>query len=286
MSDPANGDAETLAELRNNIDAIDSELHRLLIDRATVIDTLIQVKGTVVAANAFRPGREAWMMRRLVADHGGALPLATVEHIWREIITTFTRLQARFAIAIDTSTDPDGMRDLARFYFGFSVVVDSVPDPAAVIAQVARNSDLGLVGIGETQTDRAWWRDLVGAAAPQIMAHLPFIRGDGEPPGPPALVISPPLGDPSPPDIRIHAILTESEVSETDAVAVLARHNDGSRWDTLVAADADIDAAALAAEVGSAISAIAEVGAIARGIALDGTRSVLYAPVNVAGGDR
>ena len=121
MSDTGESDARTLAELRDKIDAIDAEMHRLLIARGEVIDSLIRTKGTSRPGNAFRPGREADMMRRLVARHEGALPLATVEHIWREIITTFTRMQAPFDVAMDVSVEPERMRDLARFYFGFSV---------------------------------------------------------------------------------------------------------------------------------------------------------------------
>ena len=121
MSETGESDARTLAELRGRIDAIDAEVHRLLIERGAVIDSLIRTKGTSRPGAAFRPGREADMMRRLVARHEGALPLATVEHIWREIITTFTHMQAPFDVAIDVSVEPERMRDLARFYFGFSV---------------------------------------------------------------------------------------------------------------------------------------------------------------------
>ncbi|MCP4384667.1 MAG: chorismate mutase [Hyphomicrobiales bacterium] len=281
MSEPAQGDARTLADLRQNIDAIDGELHRLLIDRAAVIDTLIRVKGTTVAANAFRPGREAAMMRRLVADHTGALPIATVEHIWREIITTFTRLQTRFSIATDISSAPEGMRDLARFYFGFSVDVESMPDPNAVVARVAQNYDLGLVGLGEPEANGAWWRDLVGAAAPRVMAHLPFIRGGARSPGPQALVISPPLADPTPPEIGIYAVHSQAALPEATDVTVLASHHDSNRWDSLAAAA--VDAGTLSARLGVARDDVAEVGGIARGIALDGTVSVLYAPINPAG---
>ena len=119
--------ALALASLRDKIDAIDAEMHRLLMERGTVIDALIKAKGTERPGAAFRPGREADMMRRLAARHEGALPLATVEHIWREIITTFTRMQAPFDVAIDGSADAARMRDLARFYFGFSVKLSTRP---------------------------------------------------------------------------------------------------------------------------------------------------------------
>src|SRR5690606_18360861 len=87
-------DPTDLAKLRDRIDALDAEMHRLLIQRSQIIDALISVKRTGEAGAAFRPGREAAMMHALVARHEGHLPLVAVEHVWREIISTFTYLQA------------------------------------------------------------------------------------------------------------------------------------------------------------------------------------------------
>ena len=55
------GDAPTptLADLRREIDRIDEEMHRLLMERGEIIDTLIAVKKTQDSGSAFRPGREA-----------------------------------------------------------------------------------------------------------------------------------------------------------------------------------------------------------------------------------
>ena len=56
----------SLQELRKEIDAIDEQVHRLLMARGDIIDRLIQVKQTQEVGSAFRPAREASMMRRLV----------------------------------------------------------------------------------------------------------------------------------------------------------------------------------------------------------------------------
>ena len=101
----ATGDPSRLGELRAKIDAIDESVHRLLMQRAGVIDELIAVKGTARNGAAFRPGREADMMRRLAARHAGHLPLTAVEHLWREIISTFTALQAPFTVAVSAGAD-------------------------------------------------------------------------------------------------------------------------------------------------------------------------------------
>ena len=80
----------SLQELRQEIDSIDEQVHRLLMQRSDIIDRLISVKKTQEVGSAFHPAREADMMRRLVERHRGILPLDTVEGIWRVIIATFT----------------------------------------------------------------------------------------------------------------------------------------------------------------------------------------------------
>src|SRR3954471_18163641 len=154
MPESGENDARALKALRERIDDVDARIHRLLIERGTVIEALIRTKGTSRPGAAFRPMREAEMMRALVARHGGVLPLATLEHIWHEIITTFTRMQAPFNVAVDVSLDAERIRDLARFVFGFSVDVIAVDGAGAVVAQVAAKGDLGLV---PRKARGAWW---------------------------------------------------------------------------------------------------------------------------------
>src|SRR6202161_514028 len=78
----------SLEVLRQEIDAIDAQVHNLLMARGDIIDRLISVKQTQEIGSAFRPAREADMMRRLVVRHRGILPLDTVESIWGVIIST------------------------------------------------------------------------------------------------------------------------------------------------------------------------------------------------------
>ena len=117
-----NAALESLAELREEIDRIDGEMHRLLMDRGEIIDRLIAVKARQGGGSAFRPGREADMMRVIAERHHGRLPLETVESIWRVIISTFTYVQSNYAVHADMSGGGDtAMRDSARFHFGFTV---------------------------------------------------------------------------------------------------------------------------------------------------------------------
>src|SRR5882757_3460837 len=101
----------SLADLRRDIDRIDETMHRLLMERGDIIDRLIAVKQTQESGSAFRPAREADMMRRLVDRHKGILPLDTAESIWRVIISTFTFVQAPFSVHADLSAGDAQMRD-------------------------------------------------------------------------------------------------------------------------------------------------------------------------------
>ena len=115
-------DTSSLAELRQEIDRLDEAMHGLLMQRGEIIDRLIKAKQqTQDWGSAFRPAREAEMMRRLVDRHKGILPLDTAESIWRVIIATFTYVQAPFSVHADLSAGDALMRDSARFHFGFTV---------------------------------------------------------------------------------------------------------------------------------------------------------------------
>src|ERR1044071_7915808 len=136
----------TLADLRREIDRIDESMHRLLMERGDIIDTLIATKKTAESGSAFRPAREADMMRRLVERHRGILPLDTAEGIWRVIIATFTYVQAPFSVHADFSAGEAAMRDSARFHFGFTVPFVPHMGAASVVAAVTESKgDLGLV---------------------------------------------------------------------------------------------------------------------------------------------
>ena len=201
---------DPLQAIRSRIDAIDAEMHRLLIERSGVVGELIEIKGTSKPGAAFRPDREADMMRRLAMRHSGALPLATVEHIWREIITSFTAMQAPFGIAAGPAADPLALRDAIRFYFGFSIPVAACETGAAAIRRVAASGrDIAVIAVEGAER---WWDGLSGASAPKIFAKLPFIELPSRPAALPAYVIGPPLKDKSVPDIGVLAMRADDRI--------------------------------------------------------------------------
>jgi chorismate mutase len=180
MAKSSPSDIPSLADLRREIDRIDEAMHGLLIERSEIIDRLIKVKKTQEKGSAFRPAREADMMRRLVDRHKGILPLDTVESIWRVIIATFTYVQSPFCVHADLSAGAAQMRDSTRFHFGFTVPFVAHMGASAVVAAVSESAgDLGLVPAMAVPGAGAWWNALEFDSAPKIIARLPFVeRGD------------------------------------------------------------------------------------------------------------
>ena len=160
-------------------------------ERAEIIDRLIATKRSQETGSAFRPAREADMMRRLVKRHKGILPLDTAESIWRVIISTFTYVQAPFAVHADLSAGDAAMRDSARFHFGFTVPFVPHMGASGVVAAVsASKGDLGLVPAFASPAAGAWWSALEFDAAPKIIARLPFVERPDHPAALPVFVIS------------------------------------------------------------------------------------------------
>jgi chorismate mutase len=200
ISSPPEASISDLGALRQRIDAIDEAMHRLLIERGDIIDALIHTKKSADMGSAFRPQREADMMRRLAARHTGSLPLEVVESLWRTIIGTFTWLQMPYCVHGDASLGRDIMRDIVRFHFGFTVPLDTHETPEDVIMAVSvSRGDLGVIRF-QLENTAPWWLLLEGQETPKIIARLPFIERGADakrphPVGKPAFVISKPFDE-------------------------------------------------------------------------------------------
>jgi chorismate mutase len=260
--------AATLKDLRHEIDRIDEAMHRLLMERGDIIGQLIQIKKTQEVGSAFRPAREADMMRRLVERHRGMLPLDTVESIWRVIISAFTYVQAPFSMHADLSAGDSVMRDSARFHFGFSVpFVAHFTADAAVGALAKAQGDLALVPAVDSRT--AWWTALEAKGSPKIIARLPFLERADHPAALPVFVISRAADDAMVPDVEMWSIRVagwSAEVSRAvspiaEVIAVPDRAFDGAALLASITGTGELDrlkAALIAA--GASVRSTAFVG--------------------------
>lgn len=275
MSETQTKAAPSLAELRAEIDSIDAEMHRLLIERSEIIGRLIAVKKTSDSGSAFRPAREAEMMRRLVERHRGILPLDTAESIWRVIIATFTYVQAPFRVHADLSAGDAAMRDSVRFHFGFTVPLIRHMGSAGVVAAVADSAgDLGLVPAASTAT-RAWWTALESPDAPKIIARLPFVERADHPAGLPVFAIARPHPDAIIPDVAVWSM----KVSGWGVVTARAA---SAVADLIAVPEGSFDGASLLVSIpqpktlADITAALVNAGASVRGQALVGSHATRY----------
>src|SRR5262245_53242235 len=275
-------DAPSLGELRKEIDRIDEAMHRLLMERGEIIESLIAVKKTQESGAAFRPAREADMMRRLVERHRGILPLDTAESIWRVIIATFTHVQAPYSVHADLTAGDAAMRDSARFHFGFTVPFVPHIGAAGVIAAVSEaKGDLGLVPAFAATGAGAWWNALEFDAAPKIIARLPFVERADHPAALPVFVASRPIAD---------AMVTEVEVWSVRVAGwgAAAARALGARAEVIAMPDAAFDGAALLISVfhgsfGEISAALIAAGASVRSATLVGSHAKRYTVSTNAG---
>jgi chorismate mutase len=268
--------APSLAELRAEIDRIDADMHRLLLQRGEIIDRLIAAKRTQETGSAFRPAREAEMMRRLVERHRGILPLDTVESIWRVIIATFTYVQAPFSVHADLSAGDALMRDSVRFHFGFTVPFVAHMGAANVVAAVAESKgDLGLVPASGAGGPGAWWNALEFDSAPKIIARLPFVDRADHPAALPVFVVSRAAPEAMVPEVEVWSVRVSGwGVAAARALSHLAEF--------IAVPDRAFDGAALLVSVphGESFARIGETlveaGASLRASALVGSHATRY----------
>jgi chorismate mutase len=276
MVKPSRSQTPSLADLRREIDRIDEAMHGLLMERGEIIDRLIAAKQTQETGSAFRPAREAEMMRRLVDRHKGILPLDTAEGIWRVIISTFTYVQAPFSVHADLSAGDAAMRDSARFHFGFTVPFVPHMGAASVVAAVSDSKgDLGLVPAFGMAGAGAWWSALEFDTAPKVIARLPFVERADHPAGVPVFVVSRAAADAMVKEVKVWSVRVAGwSKAATQAIGPLA--------EVIAVPDRAFDGAALLISVpqGGRIDRVTDTlvkaGASVRATALVGSHATRY----------
>src|SRR5712691_5159952 len=170
-------DSPSLDSLRQEIDAIDGELHGLVRRRAALVDRISAAKPG--GGLALRPGREALVMRQRLATHQGPFPPTAVYRMWREMMCAFTLMQTPdLKIAVCRPADQPGYWDLARDHFGCQIPLVGFESPAQVLAEVRTSpTTVGVVPApGEADTT-PWWPLLASGEStlPNVVARLPFL---------------------------------------------------------------------------------------------------------------
>jgi chorismate mutase / prephenate dehydratase len=203
-----------LAALRAELDRIDNAVHDLFMQRAKVVE---QVARSGKPA-AFRPGREASIVRRLVQRHHGSLPPLTLFRVWRELLAGTTAMQGRFAVAVSDADVGAELTQLAREHFGALTPLYRYGNAGQALTEVGRGAVSVAILPIPSDTD-TWW-----VALPRheprlyVVGRLPFwqTRPDGAP-AVQALVVAAAPPDASGDDRTFVGLECSSDVSRIHA---------------------------------------------------------------------
>jgi chorismate mutase len=161
-----------LAVLRARLDDLDDKIHDLLMDRARVVENVARSGKPA----AFRPGREAAILRRLLARHSGKLPASTLVRMWREMLAGTTAMQTSVMVAVFDPARDGTLIALAREHFGFLTRAITHLSAEAALHEVRAGT--ASVAVLPFPTEPAAWWPALTAAGPRlhIVARLPFWR--------------------------------------------------------------------------------------------------------------
>jgi chorismate mutase / prephenate dehydratase len=165
-----------LQDLRRRLDVIDDGLHDLLIERAEIVSRVADHK-RCNKVGFYQPGREAEIIRRLVARHHGPLPVTSLTRIWREVLAASLGLEAPFAVAVYAPTGSPGFWDLARDHYGSETPLSAYGSTGQVIRAVAEaQASAGILPMPQEGEFDPWWRHLLSQdrETPRVIARLPF----------------------------------------------------------------------------------------------------------------
>ncbi len=214
---PAPAAAPDLLSLRAELDRLDDALHDTLMRRAKVVTQVaaLRVKGSV----PLRPGREAAIIRRLVARHSGAMPASGIVRIWRELLATTTAQQRPLLVAVCQANGDTAYLTIAREHFGALTPLRVHDTSTQAISEVSAGIATGAVLPLPTESEApaaAWWTALLHDDEPRIhvVGRLPFWtpRPEGSPEVQ-ALLVSAAAPDPSGRDRSLLGLELPVEVS-------------------------------------------------------------------------
>ena len=211
---------DRLPALREQLDVLDDRILDLLAQRARIVEEVAAAKR---GSGSIRPGREAAILRRLLAKHTGPLPRGAVIRIWREIFASSIAQQQSLQVAVCDPAMDGRFLAAAREHLGALTPMRVYRSPAQAIGEVADGrASVAILpmpgeGTGDGSTGPGWWPGLLQHNAKgriHVVARLPFwsSRPEGAA-SVQALVISNTPADPSGEDMSLIALEVPAQVS-------------------------------------------------------------------------
>jgi chorismate mutase / prephenate dehydratase len=208
-----------LPALRAELDRIDNAMHDLLIERAKVVEYVARSGKPA----AFRPGREASIIRRLLSRHQGSLPPLALVRIWRELLAGTTSMQGGFSMAVCEPDSGAPLTQLAREHFGALTPLRTYTSAGQTLVDVSQGV-ASVAILPYPSEDDIWWISLLHHEPRlHIIARLPFWKPRPEGfPAAQAVVVGPAAPDASEADQSFLGLECDSDVSRTRLSSELA----------------------------------------------------------------
>ena len=149
-----------IEELRRQIDAVDDQMHDLLMKRVDLVEQIGRLKAEIVghgASFALRPKREIEIMRRLWNRHKGNLDKDILMRIWREIISACINLQSPLTLAVFMPERGMGNLEIARDYFGTYTPMISCRSVSLVLKELTQGeANVAILSLNDDK-QTCWW---------------------------------------------------------------------------------------------------------------------------------
>ena len=170
--------APSLAVVRQRIDALDTELLKLIDERASLARVVAAAKQAAGDGGKFglRPARETAILRRLIATERETASPGLIVRIWRELISDSLAGQGPFHVSVWGGRDPGRAMELARQRLGGAPPLTQVARPEDALA-AARTP--GGVAVCALTSDNAWWGRLLAQPSLKVFAALPCLSAWG-----------------------------------------------------------------------------------------------------------
>src|SRR5690606_1799528 len=194
---------QILLDLRNQIDAIDDDIGRLISDRARCAQEVAEVKKSKLSPDAqilfYRPEREAQVLRKAMERNKGPLSNEEMARLFREIMSACLALENPIKVAY---LGPEGTftQQAALKHFGHSAVAL----PFAAIDEVFREVEAGAVNYGVVPVENST-EGVVNHTLDNFMGSNLKICGEVE--------------------LRIHHNLMVSAVTNTNSISRIYSHS-------------------------------------------------------------
>jgi len=142
-----------LQNIRNKIDSIDNKIHDLLIERAEIVEKVVEEKRKYKEANlvVYRPAREHEILVRIIQRHKGNLPEKSLINIWRNLISSYINMQAELTLNFSSTLDK-----IVNNHFGGDIKKEKTTTAKEALKKLNENK-VNITVLPYPNTHNDWW---------------------------------------------------------------------------------------------------------------------------------